>query len=92
MRPAMLVGFWFTGVCARTTDGSKHSSTQTEFNGWDEENIVTVVKTVTKTRPPTEADLLKFAESRRAASCSRASSSPPVGGDALAEPHHTSNC
>ena len=60
----MLVGFWFTGACARTTDGKKHSSTQTEFNGWDEENIVTVVKVVTKTRPPTEADLLKFATSK----------------------------
>ena len=45
-------------------DGKRNSSTQTEFNGWDEENIVTVVQTMTVYRAPQEEDFLKFAKSK----------------------------
>ena len=51
-------------MCTYYAVGKKNSSTQTEFNGWDEENIVQVTKVVKITHPPTEEAFLKFAKSK----------------------------
>ena len=48
-------------MCA---EGKAHTTTQTEFEGWDEENIVEVTKTVIIRRAPTEADFARFAKTK----------------------------
>jgi hypothetical protein len=45
-------------------DGKSHASTQTEFNGWDLDNIVHVVKKVYVTREPTEVQFARYAKSK----------------------------
>ena len=45
-------------------EGKKDLTTQTEFNGWDKENIVEVTRTVYITREPTEASFLQFAKTK----------------------------
>ena len=48
-------------MCA---EGKAHAATQTEFEGWDEENLVEVTKTVIIRRAPTEADFARFAKTK----------------------------